>query len=265
MEENPLYCSCTEIPVIAPVVSAQDAVVVEGKGDIAVSKIITPNKTTYIVSYQEFQNPLIVVESNPIAEVGELVNFTWNVDIRIGSLPIALRELIPQTDPVTDISGLFSLSVVDEQSSESGFSQLYAVTATDEDGNETEHLIGVSFYNKVYFGYLYKDGVSFGQGLNADDIATMTATLSDGIKDTYGGFYSYSIPVSGTGLYLYWLYEVGSEAINKLELNGLTFPFIILPGTIDIINANNAEITTSYVVVRSANKFGASTQIIKMS
>lgn len=257
-------CGCNDFPMINFPDNPREAIEVVGEGEIVVTPSNGPNgKKVFTVKRVVYTPPRIQATDNPVREVGQVIDFTWNVTIQQGRNPITSRGLTPQTDPVTDLAAPFSLSVEDVTRSTRGTSQQYKVTTSDGT-TDVERNLAISFFNKVYRGYSWKDGVTSGQTLQGSDIAGFTATLANGIKDVYGGVKSYVLPVSAVAQHIYWLYEAGTTPIGALELSNLPFPVVFIPGTIGIVNPHNASITTQYSIVRSANKYASQTLSIDM-
>lgn len=258
-------CDCNDFPIIPPFSTSQnpaDAIEVVGVGEIVVVPSNQPGGVKrFTVSREVYTPPQILATDNPTREVGQVVDFTWNVNIQQGREPIVRREITP---PGADLSGPFAVSVDDVTRTTRGTYQAYHIEVEDEAGTIVQRNLAIAFYNTVMRGYSWKDGVTAGQELTSGDIAGFTKTLASGIKDVYGGFNNYVIPVSGAQQYIYWLYETGTTPINSVELSNLPFPLVFIPGSISIVNPHNGDITTQYAVVRSANKFATQTLSLNM-
>lgn len=258
-------CDCNDFPILPPAsesLQARDSVVVVGKGEIVVTPSNLPNGAKqYLVERSVYTPPQINATANPTREVGQLVDFTWNVNIQQGRQPIIRKQIFPGGE---DPGFSFSRSVTDSTRSTRGTNQHFNIQVEDDTNNIVQRNLAIAFWNKVYRGYSYKDGVTAGQELTGSDIAGFTATLANGIKDVYGGFSSYVIPVSGAQQYIFWLYETGTTPINSVELSNLPFPLVFIPGSIGIVNPHDPDITTQYAIVRSANKFASQTLSLNM-
>lgn len=260
MEE---MCGCNELPIVPPQGNPADTVDVVGQGVIVVEESMIDGKKTFTVSYVAYTPPSIAATANPTREVGQAVDFSWNVTINQGRNPITSRSLTPQTDPVSDLTAPFVVSVDDATRLTRGTTTFHTVAASDGTTNVSKAL-AIAFYNKVGLLITHKDGVSAGQELTEADILASTLTLAASIKSVYGGVRTYVIPASAVPLYIYWIYEAGTEPITAMELSNLPFPIYQIPGSISVTNPHNGTIEIPYTLVRSANKFGTGSLSINM-
>lgn len=257
-------CGCNDFPIINFPDNPREAIEVVGEGEIVVTESNGPDgKKIFTVKRVVYTPPQILATANPVREVGQTIDFTWSINIQPGRDPISSRSLTPQTDPVTDLNAPFTLDADDVTRTSRGTYQAYKVEASDGI-TDVERNLQIAFYNKVFMGFSWKDGVTAGQTIGGSDVSGFIATLANSIKDVYGGVRSYVIPVSAVAQYIYWLYEAGTTPIGAMELSNLPFPVVFIPGTIGIVNPHNGAITTQYSIVRSANKFASQTLSINM-
>jgi hypothetical protein len=255
---------CNDIKVLEQNTDVFNAIDVRGIGDIKVTSTMEPNQKVFIVEFRPYTPPQIIATENILREVGEVVSFTWNVSIVPGRERIVSRRIIPSPDPLPDLGSPFNLSVINQKRPSRQIVTYYTVEAEDETGKVTSRQLSIHYVNKVYQGYSYKDGISQGQELTESDLGNFSNTLADNIKSIYGGIKTYRIPPSGLLQYLFFVYEIGTTPINGMELSGLPFPIIFLPGSIVITNPHDNTISARYAVVRSANKFGSGNLSLKM-
>lgn len=255
---------CSDIPIINTPVDPSLAFNVVGRKNIKVTPIVENGIKTFYVEDDPFSAPSILGTANPLKEVGEEFDFTWNLHIEKGRENIVRREISPMPTPTVDLNDPFSVSVADQKKTSRLIVNYHNIEVEDAIGTIVERALSVNVVNRVYSGFSHKDGVTAGQTLNATDIAGFTSTLADNIKVPYGGVKQYAIPASGVLQYIYWIYEVGTTPINSMELSGLSFPVIFIPGTISIVNPHDDEISSNFTLVRSANKFGTTTLSLRM-
>jgi hypothetical protein len=257
-------CGCDGFKVIDNPASILDAYDVRGQGDIVVTPSYEPGRKVFIVKNQPYTLPEIMATHNPLREVGQTFNFTWNVNIVPGRESIVSRVITPTIDPMPDLTMPFNVTVNNQKRNSRQTVNYYSVQAGDNKGGVGTRSLSIHYVNNVYVGYSHKDGISAGQLLNAADISTFTATLADNIKAVYAGTKNYVIPPSGALKFVYFLYELGTSPINAMRLSGLNFPLLFLPGSMPIVNTYDTSITSGFVVVRSVNKFGAGTLSLEM-
>jgi hypothetical protein len=242
---------CNDIKIIAP-----DGIDVRGVGSIVVTPTQEEGKKVFIVEYVAYVGPVINHTPNPIMEVGEEIDFTWEVNFQDGRDPIVSRSLVPSED--VNLYEPFTLTVEDQKKTNRGTQVYYTLSASDNLTSVSKNL-SIHYVNKVFRGYSYKDGTTAGQQLTQEDILGFTGTLADNILSVYGGQQNYTLPTLGSLQYIYWIYEAGTTPISVVELSGLTFPVIQIPGSVEITNPHDNTISTNYSIVRSANKFGNGT------
>lgn len=255
-------CGCNDFPIIQFPSNPREAIEVLGEGEIVVTPSNGPDgKKVFTVKRVVYTPPQIQVTGNPVREVGQVVDFSWSGSVQQGREPIVRRESVPAG---VDLSGPFTAEVNDITRTSRGTYQAYRLEVEDSTGTVVTRNLQIAFYNKVFRGYSWKDGVTAGQELSSLDIAAFASTLAGDIKDVYGGVKSYVIPVSAVAQYIYWIYEAGTTPIGAMELSNLPFPVVFIPGTIGIVNPHNPAITTQYSIVRSANKYASQTLSINM-
>ncbi len=257
------FCECDELPIIPNQSNPRDSVEVVGVGEIVVTPSIGEGgKKVFTVERVPYTPPQILATTNPVREVGQLVDFTWEVNIQQGRNPIDSRQIVPSAS--VDLEAPFEVSVEDDTRATRGFKTAYTITVQDNIPTVVSKVLGVQYYNKVYRGFSWKDGITAGQELTEADILAMTGTLADNIKSVYGGVKNYVIPVSAVQQYIWWIYESGTTPIGDIELSNLPFPVVFISGTTAITNPHNGAISTNYLLVRSANKFGNGTLTLNM-
>ena len=260
-----MNCGCNdEIPIVSYPDDASGSVEVRGIGDIKVTPSDELGKKIYTVELSPFTPPVINATANPLREVGATFDFDWIVSITPGRENIASREIIPEPIPVPDLLLPFTVSKTNLKVTSRQSVDYHTINVRDVINTLVSRKLSISYVNKVYVGFSSKDGLSAGQALTEADILAFTGTLADSIKSTYSGAKDYVIPMSGVLKYIYWVYEVGTIPINYMTLSGLPFPIIFVPGSTPVTNPNDALISTNYVIVRSANKFGNGTLSITM-
>lgn len=248
---------CEDLKIIEEVLSASEVFEVRGKGDILVEKFSQGAKRIFEVSLVPYTPPQINATPNPFFEVGSTYSFTWSVYIQQGRQPIQDRSITPVISPAPDLLAPFTVSIANKKNSSRQVVTYFTITVIDSVNHIALQKLSVRVVNKIYVGFSYKDSITPGQTLTLSDIANFTATLADTIKSVYSGLKTYTIPSAGVLQYIYWIYEVGTTPINSFSSNGLPFPVVFLPGTLSLTNPYDSSITSSYVVVRSYNKFGS--------
>lgn len=257
-------CGCSEfddMPIVPMPANPLDAIDVRGVGDLRFAITYEGGVKVFTGAIIPYALPLITAENNPVHEVGEVVDFTWSLNILQQSNVIVSKTITPADVSLLDLP--VAVPVTDVTRSTSGFEQKYSVVATDDIGGVKTRLLGINFYNRVFTGFSYKDGVS--QVLTSADInALVNSSLSSSIKAAYGGVRNYVVPPFALHQYVYWVYPVGTTAITQIELSGLPFPVVFIPGVVSVINTIDVGLSTNYAIVRSANKFSNGTLQLDM-
>lgn len=251
-----------DMPIVPLPANPLDAIDVRGIGDLRFTVSYEGPIKVFTGAIIPYALPLISAQANPVHEVGEVVDFTWNLTISPQSNAIASKSITP-ADVTLDIMPV-AIPVVDVTRSSYGFEQKYSVLATDDIGGVATRLLGINFYNKVFTGFNYKDGVTAGQILTSADInALIDSALVLNIKTAYGGLRNYVVPVNALKQYIYWAYPVGTVAITQMELSGLPFPIVPIT-VVNVINTQNVALNQNYAIMRSANKFSNGTLQLDM-
>lgn len=226
-----------------------------GLRDIKISEQQLSNgKKRVTIESIDYFPPVISAEANPVHEIGNVIDFTFSVDIQEGRDEIVSRTINP--DPDVDLNSPFELELSDFTSQVNEFKVAYTVTVTDSSGNVVVRDFGVKFSPLVYMGFHGKSS------LLEEDISGFSGELSDGVMNLYKGEKSYNVPVSLVNNYIYWLNPLGSAPIAKATLNGFALPLITLPGHLTITNQFGVPI--DYSVTRTANPFGGGTLKINL-
>ena len=251
-----------DMPIIPLPANLLDAIDVRGSGDLRFTISYEGPVKVFTGAIIPYALPLISAQSNPTYEVGQVIDFTWNLNVIPQSNPITSKSITP-ADVLLDPLPV-AVPVTDVTRSTYGFEQKYSVVATDDIGGVATRLLGINFYNKVFTGFNYKDGVTAGQILTSADInALIDSALVLNIKTAYGGLRNYVVPVNALKQYIYWAYPVGTVAITQMELSGLPFPIVFI-ATVNVVNTQNVALNQNYAIVRSANKFSNGTLQLDM-
>jgi hypothetical protein len=198
-----------------------------------------------------FVDPLIqFTNDSEVAEIGSTIpEVVFEGLITPGTYPIASRTINPDPGGL-NLAAAFNFSKLNVTRTTPGAAQLHTVTATDDQGN----IASVS--SKVDFKHAFYQGYSELAVLNETQIkALVNKTLNDSILQQYGGQRTYTIPgAPALPRYIYWVAPVGTPLISAATLSGFALPLVSL-SNVDVVNIHDAGITTSYWVIRTANKF----------
>jgi hypothetical protein len=221
-----------------------------GLGDIKVSwEPLLGGGKRFIVQKIDYLPPIINAQPNPNREVGDTINFTFDVSITKGREDIVSRTITPELN--VDLALPFNIQLEDFTSEQIGFKQAYSLSVTDTMPNVITRNFGVNFLQHIMHGFHYDAAIT------EADTQVFTKILANGVMNVYGGEITYTFPTSIVNHYLYWLNRVGATPIAKATLSGYNLPLVHLPGTMTI--ENQYGIMTEYTVTRTANPFGGGT------